>query len=452
MTRLKFSFRFTNKKGLKMIPIRERNTIIKSLSAGVVPGVGIQHIQVGRNDEVQALVRDLEIIEHGGAACRFIIGRFGSGKTFFLNLLRTVALQRKFVVVQADITIDRRLHGSTGQARLLYRELLRNISTKSKPEGGALPNIVERWVGEVDHEIRAKGGSDKDIRGELIKRLKPLQEFVSGFDFANVIAIYFDGYLNNDEAMQQSALRWLRGEFSTKTEARQELGVRTIIEDNSIYEYLKLMAAFVRLAGFSGLLVNVDELVVLSHRLNSSIARNNNYETILRIVNDCLQGRASGIGFIFAGTPECLEDRRRGVFSYEALATRLAPNRFASDERRDLNSPVIRLESLTPEDCYVLLHKIRDLFDEGDPAKRFFPDEAIEGFLEVCQQRMGASYFQTPRDTVKDFVGLMQVLKQNPGASWNLLLESKRVEPFSPTHNPDLTGSESGDDMTIFRL
>jgi hypothetical protein len=452
MTRSKFNFGCLSKAILEMIPLRERNAIIQSLAAGVVPGVGLPHVQVGRNDEVQALVHDLEGIAQGGAACRFIIGRFGSGKTFFLNLLRNVALQKRFVVLQADITTERRLHGSNGQARSLYCELIRNLSTRSRPEGGALANLVERWVSDVDHEVRSTGGSDGDVRNELFQRLKPLQDLVSGFDFATVVAKYFDGFLIHNEALQQAALRWLRGEFTTKTEARQELGVRTIVEDESVYDYLKLIAAFVRMAGFAGLLVNVDELVVLSHRLNNSTARNNNYEAILRIVNDCLQGRASGIGFLFAGTPECLEDRRRGIFSYEALATRLAPNRFAVEGRRDLSSPVIRLESLTPEDCFVLLHKIREVFEGGDLAKRFLPDEAIMRYLEMCQQKMGAAYFQTPRDTVKDFVGLMQVLQQNPEASWNLLLEKKGTEPFSPPLDPNASVTESDDELSTFRL
>ncbi len=444
------------------IPARERTAIIQSLAAGVVPGIGLHHIQVGRNDEVQALVRDLEQVGQGGAACRFIIGRFGSGKTFFLNLLRTVALQRKFVVAQADITTERRLHGSNGQARSLYAELVKNLSTRSKPDGGALPNLVQRWVSDVDHEVREDGGDDEAVRRELLKRLQPLQELVSGYDFANVIVKYFEGFLTHNEAQQQAALRWLRGEYATKTEARQDLGVRSIIEDESFYDYLKLLAAFVRMAGFAGLLVNVDELVVLSHRLNNTVARNNNYEAILRIVNDSLQGRASGIGFVFAGTPECLEDRRRGIFSYEALATRLAANRFASEGLRDLNAPVVHLESLTAEDCYVLLDNIRKVFDGGDLAKRLLPDEGIVRYLEVCQQRMGSSYFQTPRDTVKDFVGLMQVLQQNPTASWEQLLSIKQAEPFIPTTdemNLDTARAEDSenppkisDDLTTFRL
>jgi hypothetical protein len=435
-----------------MISARERNAIVQSLAAGVVPGIGLHNIQVGRNDEVQALVRDLENVAAEGAACRFIIGRFGSGKTFFLNLLRTVALQRKFVVATADITTERRLHGSSGQARSLYSELMKNVSTRSRPEGGALPNLVERWVGDVDHQVRSSGGGDDEVRRELHQRLKPLQDLVSGYDFATVIVKYFDGFLSHNELLQQSALRWLRGEFTTKTEAREHLGVRTIIDDDSFYDYLKLMAAFTKMAGYSGLLVNIDELVVLSHRLNNTIARNNNYEAILRIVNDCLQGRANGIGFLFAGTPECLEDRRRGIFSYEALATRLAANRFAAEGRRDLNAPVIHLESLTPEDCYVLLHNIRKVFEDPDQAAHLLPDEGIVQYLQVCQQRMGAAYFQTPRDTVKDFVGLLQVLKQNPDTSWQQLLSVKQAELFQAPSDPSVPSEPTDDDLTTFRL
>jgi hypothetical protein len=434
-----------------MVPARERAAIIQSLAAGVVPSIGLHHIQVGRNDEVQALVRDLDQIADGGAACRFVIGRFGSGKTFFLNLLRNVALQRKFVVAQADITTERRLQGSGGQARSLFCELSKNMSTRSRPDGGALSNLVERWIGDVDQAVRDSGGNADGVKQEIVRQLKPLQDLVAGFDFANVLSRYYEGFVVRNDELQQAALRWLRGEFATKTEAREQLGVRSIIGDDSIYDYLKLFAAFVRLAGFAGLLINVDELVVLSHRLNNSIARNNNYEAILRIVNDCLQGRASGIGFLFAGTPECLEDRRRGICSYEALASRLAPNRFAADGRRDLSAPVIRLESLTPEDCFVLLHKIREVFEDGQ-GKRILPDEAIGNYLEMCQKRMGAAYFQTPRDTVKDFVGMLQVLEQNPTVSWTELLQTKKSEPFSAGTDPALSARAVGDDMVSISL
>ncbi|MCC7424476.1 MAG: ATP-binding protein [Planctomycetaceae bacterium] len=442
---------------------RERTAVIQSLAAGVVPSIGLQHIQVGRVDEVAALVNDLQLVEQGSSTIRFIVGRFGSGKTFFLNLIRSVALNRRFVAVQGDITTERRLHGSGGQARSLFGELMKNLATQSKPEGGALQNLVERWVGDQEHDILSQGGTEDDVARQIMKKAGALRNLVNGFDFTTVLERYYQGHRTHNEEMQAAAIRWLRAEYTTKQQARAELGVRSIIDDETFYESLKLLAAFVRLAGYKGLLILLDELVVLSHRLNNTISRNNNYESILRILNDCLQGQTEGLAFLFAGTDECLEDRRRGLFSYEALATRLAPNRFVQDGRKDLAGPVIKLDNLTPEDCYVLLRNIRNVFAGGDPAKHLVPDEAILAYLKQCKERMGASYYQTPRDTVKDFAGMLRVLEQNPKTDWRTLVQqagrgstasSATSEPPSAPRNPDPKSSSSkpDDDLTGFRL
>lgn len=430
---------------------RERSAILSSLAAGVVPRIGLQHIQVGRKQEVGAMLQDLQKIEAASACVRFVVGRFGSGKSFFLNLIQTVALERKLVVARADITTDRRLHASSGQARALYSELMKNLATRGRSEGGALASLVERWVGEVAEQVTSGGGSEDAVVKELANRCKPLQELVSGYDFAGVIGQYYRGYLQQNEALQAAAIRWLRAEYSTKTEARKDLGVRTIIDDESFYDYLKLFARFVRIAGYSGLLVCLDELVVLSHRLNSKVARNNNYEAILRILNDCLQGAVEGIGFVFAATDDCMTDKRRGLFSYEALASRLASNRFASEELLDLSGPVLKLSSLTPEDCFVLLHNIRSVYSRGDASKYLIPDQAIEHYLHSCQQRMGAAYFQTPRETVKDFVNLLNVLEQNKTADWRKLIGE--LTTTAQTQDPNLAQAvEDEDDLATFKV
>jgi ADP-ribose pyrophosphatase YjhB (NUDIX family) len=428
-----------------MIRARERTAVIQSLSAGVVPAIGLQHIQVGRHRELSAVVQDLQVVEQGASAVRFIVGRFGSGKTFFLNLIRNVALKRKFVVVQADITTERRPQGSGGQARSLYSELMKNLATASRPEGSALSNLIERWVGDLEHSVLSSGGAEEDVAREIERKLAPLRDLVNGFDFGRVISAYYQGHRTHNEELQQAAVRWLRAEFGTKTEARQALGVRDIIDDADFYDELKLLAAFTRIAGYAGLLVALDELVVLSHRLNNTQARNHNYEAILRIVNDCLQGQTQGIYFLFAGTDECLEDRRRGLFSYEALATRLAPNRFASADGCDLAGPVLKLAGLTPEDCFVLLHNIRHVFASGDASKYLLPNEGISEYLQRCHERMGAAYYQTPRDTVKDFTGLLQVLEQNPNLEWKSLV---RQLAGKSTHDE----GESADELAEFRL
>jgi hypothetical protein len=431
---------------------RERTAILGSLTAGVVPRIGLQHVQVGRKAEISAMLQDLQKVESGSAAVRFIIGRFGAGKSFFLNLVQTVALERKFVVVSADITTDRRLNASGGQARALYSELMKNLATRGKPEGGALSNVIERWVGNVADGVTASGGGEPEVHKKIAELCKPLQDLVSGFDFVTVIGQYYKGYREHNELLQTSALRWLRAEYTTKTEARQDLGVRSIIDDDSYYDYLKLFAKFVRIAGYAGLLVCLDELVVLSHRLNNKQARNNNYEAILRILNDCLQGGVEGMGVVFAATDECLEDKRRGLFSYEALASRLAPNRFVSDGLVDLSGAVLKLASLTAEDCYVLLHNLRRVEAAGDETKYLVPDDGIESYLKSCQQRMGAAYFQTPRDTVKDFIGLLSVLRQNPGSDWRKLIGEIKTAQVQTKDPAVEAAAPDEDDLATFKL
>jgi hypothetical protein len=429
---------------------RDRQAILKALRAGVVPRVGLQHIQVGRKAEVQAILRDLDHAADGGAGVRFVIGRFGSGKSFFLNLANTVALEKGFLVASADITTERRLHGTGGHARALYTELMRNLASKARPEGGALSSVLERWISEEC------GAADADaLEPVLAAKLKPLQDLVSGFDIVKVIAAYVRGYQAGDTTKQESALRWLRAEYSTKTEARQDLGVRAIIDDDNTYDYLKLVAKLARLMGYKGLVVCIDEMVVLSHRLASTRARAANYEAILRILNDCLQTNVEGLEVIFAGTDEFLEDRRRGLYSYEALATRLAANEFARDGAIDLAGPVIRLRSLTPEDLYVLLMRVREVFAAGDPSKYLLPDEGLAAFVEYSRRTLGDDYFRTPRDTVVRFVGLLNLLEQDSSRDWRAALGNVAAEKIAPhasaeaSHEPP---PAEGDDLVSFKL
>ena len=431
---------------------RDRQAIMKALGAGVVPRIGLQHIQVGRKAEVGAILRDLDHAGDGGACVRFVIGRFGSGKSFFLNLANIVALEKGFLVARADITTDRRLHGAGGQARALYSELMRNLASKARPEGGALATVIERWISEVMQET---GAADTEaLERAVAARLKPLQELVSGFDIVKVFVAYFRGFQTGNTAIQDSAIRWLRAEYGTRTEARQDLGVRAIIEDADIYDYLKLMAKLARIMGYKGLVVCIDEMVVLSHRLASTRARASNYEAILRILNDCLQGSVEGLQVLFGGTDEFLEDKRRGLYSYEALATRLAANEFARDGVIDLAGPVIRLRNLTPEDLYVLLLRIRDVFAAGDPTKPLLPDEGLAAFVEYSRRTLGDDYFRTPRDTVVRFVGLLNLLEQDGSRNWRAALGSVATVPVAPHASAEANHEPppADDDLVSFTL
>ncbi len=418
---------------------RERDAIVQSLRAGVVPRTGQQHVQVGRVEEVKALIVDIDRIADGGAAIRFVIGDFGSGKTFFLNLIRSIALEKKLVSVHGDLTPDRRLQATGGQARALYQEFVRNMSTRSKPDGGALASVVERFVTSSVDAAR-----ERNVKPEAVirERLASLAEMVNGYDFAEVVACYWRGHDTGNDTLKSDAIRWLRGEFSTRTDARAALGVRTIVDDSNVYDQLKLMARFVRLAGFAGLVVCCDELVNL-YKLANTKARNTNYEQILRILNDCLQGSADGLGFLMGGTPEFLLDPRKGLYSYQALQSRLAENRFVKDGLVDYSGPVLRLANLTPEDLFVLLGKLRHVYASGIIDKHLIPDEGLQAFMLHCSQKVGDAYFRTPRNTVTAFVNLLAVLEQNPEVSWRQLLEQVQLTVDS---NPDLAPLEDGDE------
>ena len=403
---------------------REAKTILTSLSAGVVPRTGLRHISVGRLPEVAALKSDLDHNREGGATVRFVIGRFGSGKSFLLQLMRTYALESKFVVADADFSPERRLFGSGDEAIATYRELMKNLSTQTRPDGNALPTIIERWISGIQTSVATESGLDhgspefvSQVKSRILSTLNDMQELIHGFDFGSVLAAYYQGYAENNEELKSSALRWMRGEYGTKTEAYAALKIRTIIDSDNFYDYLKVFAIFFRKIGYSGFTVCLDEAAYL-YTITNSVSRKNNYEAILSIINDCLQGKAAYIGFIFGGTPEFLEDQRRGLFSYEALRSRLAGNRFLGEGLQDFTGPVIKLSSLTAEEIFVLLQKIREIHQSQAAAPVKMTDQDIHAYMEETLRRMGAREFTTPRDLVREFVNLSNLLDQYPEKTW----------------------------------
>jgi len=431
---------------MNMIRPKDRDLIVQALRAGVVPHAGQHLIQVGRVKEVEVMLRDVERIGEGGAVFRIVIGEYGAGKTFFLNLIRATAMAQKLVTVHADLNPDRRLQGSGGQARSLFAELMKNLSTRAKPDGGALSGVVEKFVVQAKTDSKTHGVPLEDV---IRARLSPLTEMVGGYDFADVLATYARAFEDGNDKLKADAVRWLRGEFTTKTEARAALGVRTIIDDDQMYDFLKLFARFVRLAGFGGLLVCLDELVNL-YKLANRQARDNNYEQILRILNDVLQGTTEGVGFLLGGTPEFLLDSRRGLYSYPALQSRLAENTFAAKAGLvDYSGPVLRLTSLTPEDFYVLLQKLRHVYAFGDPAKYSLPDEGIEAYMAHTAKRLGEAYFRTPRTTITAFLNLLALLEQHPGTDWRPLLDAVSIEADT---GAALEQAVDSDDLASFKL
>lgn len=411
------------------IPRRIAQTLMNSLKGGVVPRVGLQYVTVGRAPEIDALLRDVEIIADGGASFRFIMGKYGSGKSFLLQTIRNYVMAKNFVVLDADLSPERRLQGTRGQGLATYKELIRNMSTKTKPEGGALSLILDRWISNVQQEVMTDSGlcmTDPSLPKLVEKKISAviysLNEMVHGFDFARLLTLYYQAHVGADDETKAKVLKWFRGEYNTKTEARQELGVNIVITDDDWYEYLKIFAAFLKQAGYSGMLVLIDELVNI-YKIPNAITRQYNYEKILTMYNDAMQGKAQHIGFILCGTPQCMEDPRRGVYSYEALRSRLAEGHF-SGEHKDLLSPVIRLLPLTNEEMLILIEKLADIHAGLYEYKQIVTQQDMVDFIEIEFSRIGADTHITPREVIRDFIEVLDIIYQNPGMKVRTLLGS----------------------------
>lgn len=411
------------------IPKRIAQTLMNSLKGGVVPRAGLSYVTVGRRAEIEALLRDVDIIADGGASFRFIVGKYGSGKSFLLQTIRNYVMAKNFVVVDADLSPERRLQGTRGQGLATYKELIRNMSTKTKPEGGALPLILDRWISSVQQEVLeetnlsvADPGLERAVEKKISAVIYSLNEMVHGFDFARLLTAYYQAHRAGDDETKAKVLKWFRGEYATKTEARAELGVSIVITDDDWYEYLKLFAAFLNRAGYAGMLVLIDELVNI-YKIPNAITRQYNYEKILTMYNDAMQGKAQHIGFILGGTPQCMEDPRRGVYSYEALRSRLADGHF-SGEHKDLLSPVIRLLPLTNEEMLILIEKLADIHAGLYEYDQIVTQRDMVDFIEIEFGRIGADSHITPREVIRDFIQVLDIVYQNPGISVRALLGS----------------------------
>ena len=438
----------------KKAPRRIAQTVLNSLKGGVVPRIGLPYITVGRKNEIQALLHDVDIISEGGASFRFIVGRYGSGKSFLLQTIRNYVMDRGFIVADADLSPERRLQGTRGQGLATYRELIGNLSTKTKPEGGALTLVLDRWISTVQTGAARESGlmpGDPALTALVDRRIyevtSAVSELVHGFEFARLLSMYYHAYIEGADETKAKVVRWFRGEYSLKREAKEELGINIIINDYDWYEYLKLFAAFFRLAGYTGMFIMIDELVNI-YKIPNSITRQYNYEKILTMYNDTLQGKAKYLGILMGATPQAMEDKRRGVYSYEALRSRLSEGRFSRPGARDLLAPVIRLEALTAEEMLVLCEKLSEMHAGLYGYPRRITTEDLALFIRIEYERIGADLNITPREVIRDFIELMDLLYQNPAMSISELLNS---DEFSYTKS-DAVSDKADQNYAEFTL
>ena len=437
----------------KQVPTRIANILINALKGGVVPRAGLEYITVGRTQEIAAILHDIEMIEEGGASFRFIVGKYGSGKSFLLQTIRNYATAKGFAVVDADLSPERRFAGTKGQGLATYKELIKNLSTKSKPDGGALPLILEKWISGIQMSVRTRlpaeekenvrsreksaagdmaeadslAEFDREVERQIYAVAGSLEGMVNGFEFAKAVVLYWKAYREDDAALKSNVLRWFRGEYPTRKEAKADLGINFIVTDETWYDFLKIFAAFLVGAGYKGMLVIIDELVNI-FKIPNSITRANNYEKILTMYNDVLQGKARHIGFLMGGTPQCIEDKYKGVFSYEALRSRLAEGHFATADVKDMSAPIIRLQMLTQEEMYILVEKLQNIHAQLYNYTPALTQEDLVYFLTVEYNRVGAETHITPREIIRDFIELINILHQNPQKTVSQILGDNSFE------------------------
>ncbi|AEF81938.1 ATP-binding protein [Leadbettera azotonutricia] len=424
------------------IPKRLSAAILNSLQGGVVPRVGLEYVAVGRKREIETVLRDLENISQGAAAFRFVSGSYGSGKSFFLQALRNFALEKDFLAADADLSPEKRLSGSGNQGLETYRELMERLSTKVRPEGGALESMLQKWIARVKTELIKEGlapsdeNFDSQVEIKIFETINEMQDYAHGYDFAAAVSTYYHAYVQGDEEKRNAALRWLRGEFATKTEARAFLPVGEVITDENWYEYIRLFAAFCARIGYRGFLIFIDECVNL-YKISNRQSRENNYEKVLAMFNDVMQGKAANLGIYMAGTPQFIEDERRGLASYAALKSRLAESRFAREGYADSGSPVIRLDQLSREEIYVLLERLTNIHAQHYDYSVHLGERELLAFLELAFSVPGAEEFITPREITRDFLGLLNILHDDPNADFDVLIKRENIIHTSAGHDTD---------------
>ncbi|MDF2685526.1 MAG: hypothetical protein K0S55_707 [Clostridia bacterium] len=430
------------------IPRRVSTALINSLSAGVTPRLGLEYIAVGRKREIETLLSDLANIGEGGSVFRFIVGRYGSGKSFLLQIIRNYAMERGYVVTDADLSPERKLIGGNNNGLATYRELLKNMSSKVRPDGGALTALLEKWINGISLEVMQQTGLATDspelapkVELKIQETISKTDTLVHGYDFSRILLAYWRGWNEGNDDLKNAAMRWLRGEYTTKADAYSELGVRTIITDETWFDYLKLLSAFISLLGYKGFIVLLDEGVNL-YKISNTISRNNNYEKLLNMFNDTMQGKVSSMGMYLCGTPQFIEDMRRGLFSYEALRTRLSSSRFMKDGMKDMQGPLMYLDKLTTEELFVLLKKVNDLhYQQFDYVSNLTDDELLS-FMQIVANRLGADELLTPREVIRDFIGILNYIHQNPGSSFiNLIGAEDLFKKQAPGSENDEEGA-----------
>ncbi|MBU5427676.1 ATP-binding protein [Tissierella pigra] len=402
---------------------KEADNIIKALEGGVVPRRGIQHLLVGRNEEVQEIISILESITQGGSDIRFWIGDFGSGKSFMLRTIESIAVQKNFVVSTVDLTPTRRFYSSDGKAKSLYNEIINNIVIQTSQDGNAINTIIEEWINRIITNISERDNipinqllmieNKKIVENEILNITSCFKSVGLSYELGQAISKYYEGIAEDNKVLKLKALRWIRGDIDTRTESKRELGIERIINDDNWYDAIKNLAELFSDIGYSGFVVNFDEAVNL-YKLPMAQTRERNYEKILNIFNECKSNTARGLFINFGATRKTIFDEHRGMSSYGALKGRLGSDGNLNSRLINTNKTALLLKPLTVEEIYTLLDNLNSIYNIHYRKNISMTTENIQIYMEEQLNRPGAAEFLTPRAVIKDYLEVLDLIRQNP--------------------------------------
>lgn len=434
---------------------KEADNIIKALEAGVVPRRGIQHLLVGRHKEVEEVILILDNIKQGESDIRFWVGDFGSGKSFMMRTIESLAVQKNFAVSTIDLTPTRRFYASDGKAQSLYNEIVDNIIIQTSQDGNAIKTIIEEWINSIitsvseRDKIPASQLLVKENKGiiekEILNITSSFKSVGLSYELGQAISKYYEGLMEDNQVLKLKALRWIRGDISTKTESKNELGIKRIINDDNWYEAIKNLAELFSDIGYSGFVINFDEAVNL-YKLPMSQTRERNYEKILNIFNECKSNTARGLFVNFGATRKTIFDERRGMSSYGALKGRLGNESSLDSKLINTNKTVLPLKPLTTEEIYTLLENLKNIYNIHYRLDIDMTMENIKLYMEEQLNRPGALEFLTPRAVIKDFLEILDMIRQNPDVETETIIYEKFGKELIPV-SKDLSNTE--DDIEV---
>lgn len=335
--------------------------IIDSLRNGTVPAEGTENIAVGIDEELTEIQDQIERTREDKSAFKFIIGDYGSGKTFFSTSVREMAYDKKFVVSSVVISQETPLH----KFEELYRKIMEGMRTSENKKIPAFNFILEEWLLNIEDKVIEIEGLDpyedsKKFQIEMNKRINEELMIVGSIaaSFANAIRAFYKAKYEGDTVLAQGAVAWLKGD-NVRAELKSKLGViGTITRENS-FEFFRALLQMIKTAGYEGLMIILDEVETVQKLVRKDM-RSAAYENLRFFIDESDRNSFPSCFFLYTGTTDLMESEK-GFKSLEPLYQRIKVEREKGDKFKNLRQPVMFLDGLNRDRLYEVACRVRNI-------------------------------------------------------------------------------------------